>query len=260
MKLLSLFLCLFFLLSLCGCAEQNEDPTDFPKITTPSLYKPEIEPVTEPATEPATEPVTEPILEPAPIQPIVTEPLPEPDDDCFVKIGDYIPNICIDLRYASTNNFTGQTIYHFSNPYLRYGTVKKLINVQKELENIGLTLLIWDAFRPVSAQFTLWEICPDSTYVANPYNGFSAHSRGNTVDISIVYADGSPVTMPTDFDDFSPLANRDYSDCSAEAAENAQLLEGLMEKHGFRGYYGEWWHYTDSQSYPVEESFDPGNP
>lgn len=63
--------------------------------------------------------------------------------------------------------------------------------------------------------------------------------------------------MPTGFDDFSKLADRDYSDCTQEAAENAMFLEQLMVKHGFKPYSGEWWHFSDTQSYPVEQSFEP---
>jgi D-alanyl-D-alanine dipeptidase len=63
--------------------------------------------------------------------------------------------------------------------------------------------------------------------------------------------------MPTAFDDFSAMADRDYSDCSSEAANHAMLLESIMEKYGFRGYYGEWWHYTDVDSYDVEQEFIP---
>lgn len=60
--------------------------------------------------------------------------------------------------------------------------------------------------------------------------------------------------MPTDFDDFSPLADRDYSDCSLTTAENARLLQSILEQNGFSGYQGEWWHFSDTDSYPVEES------
>jgi len=63
--------------------------------------------------------------------------------------------------------------------------------------------------------------------------------------------------MPTGFDDFSSLADRDYSDCSAQAARNCALLEGIMERCGFKPYSAEWWHYSDTNSYPIEESFDP---
>ncbi len=182
---------------------------------------------------------------------------PEPSDDDFVRVKTYIPDIFVDLRYSTGNNFTNQKIYDFTDVWLRYGTVKKLILVQEELKQNGLYLKIWDGFRPPSAQFKLWDVCPDPTYVANPNNGFSSHSRGNTVDVTLAYADGTELVMPTGFDDFSELADRDYSDCSEEAAANAILLEGQMEKYGFKPYSGEWWHFSDTQSYPVDESFEP---
>ena len=175
----------------------------------------------------------------------------------FVMVTDHIPNIFIDLRYATENNFTGEVIYGFQDAYLRYGTVRKLIAVQNELRSQGLILKIWDAFRPTDAQFRLWEVCPDPNYVADPTKGFSSHSRGNTLDITLCYADGTELKMPTGFDDFSPLADRDYSDCAPEAAANAKLLESIMTKHGFTGYAGEWWHYSDVDNYDVDAQFTP---
>ena len=183
------------------------------------------------------------------------EPVPEPED--FVSVTDWIPGIHTELRYASDNNFTHQVIYSFSDAYLRYGTVQKLASAQESLETAGYSLLIWDAFRPVSAQFKLWEICPDPAYVANPEKGYSSHSRGSTVDITLVTLDGDPVEMPTDFDDFTAMADRDYSDVSEEAAANAGLLEEAMTAAGFKPYSAEWWHYSDTEPYPVEETFIP---
>lgn len=183
------------------------------------------------------------------------EPVPEPED--FVSVTDWIPGIYTELRYASDNNFTHQVIYSFSDAYLRYGTVQKLAPAQESLEQEGYSLLIWDAFRPVSAQFKLWEVCPDPAYVANPEKGHSSHSRGNTVDITLVTLDGEPVEMPTDFDDFTAMADRDYSDVGEEAAANARLLEDAMTAAGFKPYSAEWWHYSDTTSYPVEETFIP---
>lgn len=241
-----LVLLLAFCLTGCPFREFLQEPTvpsEQPAPTVAQTVPPETHPtVTEP-TQPETAPPE--ILQ------------PEPTDDDFVKVSAYIPDIVIDLRYATTNNFIGQQIYDFSEAWLRYGTVKKLIRVQQELKQYGLYLKIWDGFRPPAAQFKLWEVCPDPTYVSNPNNGFSSHSRGNTVDITLTYADGTELIMPTGFDDFSRLADRDYSDCSQEAADNALLLERIMEKHGFRPYSGEWWHYTDTQSYPVEQTFMP---
>lgn len=190
-----------------------------------------------------------------------TEPqrkqLPAPDDRILVVVSDYLPEIPVDLKYATTDNFTGQVIYDFSEVYLRYGTVAKLAAVQKDLAEFGLSLKIWDAFRPVSAQYTLWEVCPDRRYVADPRKGFSDHSRGNTVDVTLIDSEGREVAMPTGFDDFTAKADRDYSDCTEEIKNNAMILQLLMEKHGFTGYKGEWWHFTDNDEYPVEETFQP---
>lgn len=222
-----------------GCAKQEALKTTLP------LETPEAEAVLE--TEGAV---------PA-VEATVPTGRPVPADVDLVRVLDYIPGIYQELRYATEDNFTGQVIYDFRDAYLRYGTVKKLAGVCRDLADMGLSIKIWDGFRPVSAQFVLWEVCPDPTYVADPNVGHSSHSRGNTVDVTLVDAAGTEMEMPTVFDDFSPKADRDYSDCTAEAANNAEILEILMEKHGFTGYAGEWWHYSDTMSYPVEREFAP---
>ena len=211
----------------------------------------EPEPEREEAASPVEEQQQEPAPEPAP------ELVPEPENEAFVRVRDYIPEITVDLRYATADNFTGQVIYTFSDAYLRYGTVKKLAAAQETLAEQGYGLKIWDAFRPVSAQFALWDICPDGRYVANPNKGFSSHSRGNTVDLTLVTSDGEDVPMPTGFDDFSAKADRDYSDVEEEAALNALLLEETMIEAGFKPYSGEWWHFSDTDPYEVEENFTP---
>ena len=178
-------------------------------------------------------------------------------DEDFVLITDYIPDVAIDLKYSTLDNFTGSVIYNFSDAYLRYGTVKKLSKVQADLRKMNMGLKIWDAYRPIDAQYELWRACPNSTYVSNPNKGYSSHSRGNTVDITLIYSDGTEVQMPTGFDNFTSKADRDYSDCSQVEKKNAQLLESVMQSNGFRPYYGEWWHFSDSISYEVEKNFYP---
>lgn len=247
-----LLLILIFLILLSGCAVYGD-----PSASTDAVTLPE----TESTLEPETQPVTEPTYITTTEEEIVMETeawiLPERLDSEFVRVMDYIPDLIVELKYAYPDNFTGHTIYAFQDAYLRYGTVKKLMAVQEELHTLGLGLKLWDGFRPTSAQFTLWEILPDSTYVANPNVGFSSHSRGNTVDITLVNAFGEEIEMPTEFDDFSVKADRNYSDCTHTAASNATLLQDTMEKHGFVGYYGEWWHFADSVRYDVETCFDP---
>ena len=161
------------------------------------------------------------------LQPDDTLPEPAPED--LVRVLDYIPGMYQELRYATADNFTGQVIYDFTDAYLRYSTVKKLAAVNEDLAQLGLALKIWDGFRPVSAQYKLWEACPDPTFVANPTKGFSSHSRGNTVDVTLVDQDGTELEMPSAFDDFTGKANRDYSDTTKTAADHAELLEILME-------------------------------
>lgn len=185
------------------------------------------------------------------------EPAKEPDDEDFVRVKDYIPDIEVMLMYATDQNFTGAVIYDFTEAYLRYGTVKKLAEAQEALKEMGYRLLIWDAFRPVSAQYVLWDVCPDPRYVANPITGYSLHSCGNTVDLTIITLDGGEVEMPTGFDDFSYRADRDYSDCTDIETINALLLENVMIDAGFEPYSGEWWHFSDTVDYSVEEEFDP---
>ena len=108
------------------------------------------------------------------------------------------------------------------------GAETHIVELSKELKKNGLYLKVWDGFRPISAQFKLWDVYPDPTYVANPNYGFSSHSRGNTVDLTLVHEDGTEVVMPTLFDDFSTMADRDYSDCDQEAAANAMMMEELI--------------------------------
>ena len=188
-------------------------------------------------------------------QEITTEK--EPEDDEYVLVNKYIPDIYVELMYATENNFTGVRIYDFTDAYLRYGTVKKLANVQKELKEQGYSLKIWDAYRPFEAQQKLWEVYPDPNYVANPANGMKKHNLGGTVDITMVAADGSVISMPTEFDDFSLKADRDYSDIEdEEAVKNVMILQNAMENNGFTGYQGEWWDYSDTVEYEAVD-FEP---
>ena len=178
-------------------------------------------------------------------------------NDAFVKISDYIPNIFIDLKYATDENITGTPIYTFTEPYLRYGTVKKLEIAYEQLQAQGYSLKIWDGYRPLSAQYKLWEVMPDGRYIANPYTGFSNHQRGNAVDLTLVKEDGVEIPMPTGFDDFSSLADRNYDDLDSETRDNVLILEKAMTEAGFEGYFAEWWHYSDEIGYAVEKNFEP---
>jgi len=247
---LILLLAFLMVVSLCTCAKQNTAPSE--EISTS-----ETEESVFVSTDDAQQEVTDTTesKEPEEILP------PEPADEEFVLIADYVSDVKFEIAYATENNFTGRKIYEFSETYLRYGTVKKLKQAAGKLGESGLGLIVWDGFRPVSAQAKLWEFCPNARYVSNPVTGRRTHSRGNTVDISLYdLVTGEPVPVPTGYDDFSHRADRDYSDCDETATANALLLEQIMEECGFSPYFEEWWHYSDSTDYPVEEYFDPGMP
>ena len=268
-KIISLVLVLLFVICCNGCGnvisvnEQQSDIMAGPLDTTVSVTDntftttPTLAETTDDTQSDVINGYTEELFPEETATPTETTAIIEPNDTDFVRITDYIPTAVIDLKYATEDNFTGQIIYSFDDAWLRYGTVKKLKLVADELAERGLYLKIWDSFRPISAQFTLWNVYPDATFVANPNIGFSSHSRGNTIDITLVDANGYELLMPTEFDDFSALANRSYNDCDPDAASNAILLENLMKKHGFEPYYNEWWHYSDTTSYEAEEMFDP---
>lgn len=164
----------------------------------------------------------------------------------LVRVKDIIPSIHVELVYATPDNFMGQCIYTFKEAYLRLNTAKKLEIAQNHLLEKGYSIKILDAFRPVEAQFKLWEIMPNDDFVANPNKGFSKHSRGCSVDVTLVTKDGKELEMPSPFDDFTGKGKRDYSNASTEARKHILLLEEAMKIAGFNAYINEWWHFNDS--------------
>jgi len=160
----------------------------------------------------------------------------------LVDIQSFIPQIQVDLKYATTDNFTGQTVYNFQCCLLHKQAALQLRNVQAELETLGLSLKVWDGFRPVAAQWKFWELVPDERYVSDPRKG-GRHTRGTAVDLTLITKDGQELLMPSDFDDFSEKAHRNYREASEEAIKNREFLQEIMEKHGFVGLPTEWWHF-----------------
>ncbi|HBQ26887.1 MAG TPA: peptidase M15 [Syntrophomonas sp.] len=180
---------------------------------------------------------------------------PKVSEQDMVNLAEFIPGIEVDLKYATPDNFTGAIIYDDKAAYLRRGTAEKLKAAQAEFATHGYTVKVWDAYRPPAAQFKLWEKVPDARFVINPHKGFSYHSRGIAVDITLVDKNGQEVVMPTGFDNFTARADRDYSDLDSETEASARFLEEIMVKHGFNSIHYEWWHFIDSDKdeYPVYE-------
>ena len=175
-------------------------------------------------------------------------------DSQLVNIQSYIPDIIVDLKYATKDNFTGVVVYDFQTCQVLNEVALRLQEVQKALYPIGLKLKIWDGFRPMSAQWKFWELVPDERYVSDPRKG-GRHTRGTAVDVTLTTLDGIELPMPTAFDDFSEKAHRNYLGCTEAELKNRELLQTIMEKHGFIGLPTEWWHFDllDWESYPPIE-------
>lgn len=173
-------------------------------------------------------------------------------DTCLVEVKDHIPRILLDIRYATENNFTGKKVYPSARCFLRYSVVKALSKVQKELQSMGLQLMIFDGYRPRSVQYIFWEIMPDERYVLNPKKG-SRHNRGAAVDLTLADLYGQPLKMPSEYDDFSEKAHVNYQNCDNESKKNRDLLQNIMTKNGFHSFETEWWHFdfTGWERFPL---------
>lgn len=161
----------------------------------------------------------------------------------MVDIKTINPNIVLDIRYATTNNFLGKKLYQLPKCALRKEVAIKLSKVQKELEEMSLGLKVFDCYRPLSVTKQMWAILPNTRYVANPVNG-SRHNRGAAVDVTLVdFNTKKELEMPTAFDDFSAKAARDYFGNSPQVKRNSDLLAFKMQKYGFIPLITEWWHF-----------------
>ncbi len=162
----------------------------------------------------------------------------------LVSLSTFIPGIVLDVRYATTNNFTHAKIYNLARAYARKPVAEALKKAQAEFVKLGYGIKVYDGYRPYSATVKFYEIMKgDTTYVANPYKG-SRHNRGCALDITLVdLKTKKELKMPTAWDamekDSWPTA--DIKD--AEARKNRDLLIRVMEKNGFKVYVTEWWHY-----------------
>lgn len=161
----------------------------------------------------------------------------------WVDISLVAPDIHLDIRYATTNNFTKQQIYDCPKCLLRLEVAEALLGLKAEFLDAGYGLLLFDCFRPLAAQESLWAIKPDKRYVTPPSKG-SMHNRGAAVDITLTDLDGKELDMGTDYDVFSKVAWHRYRDLSEEVLARRVLLKETMERHGFKSITTEWWHYS----------------
>jgi D-alanyl-D-alanine dipeptidase len=164
----------------------------------------------------------------------------------LVDIQSVNPTISVELRYAGNNNLMKQPLYPQGTRALaRPEIASALTAAQTFLRHYQYGLKIWDAYRPVAAQTKLWEASHNSDYVANPEVGVgSLHSWGVAVDATLVDSWNRPVSMPSDFDNFTPAAMWRYTGASNEILGHLRLLQDAMHRAGFWGMRTEWWHFT----------------
>ncbi|MGA2227628.1 MAG: M15 family metallopeptidase [Syntrophobacteraceae bacterium] len=193
----------------------------------------------------------------------------------FVYVEDTVPGIQIELRYFSNHNFVGERIdgYMASRCILTKEAAEALKGVQEDLNQFGLGLKIYDAYRPQRAvdHFVRWAKNPGGVRMKGEFypevakeklfkDGYivekSGHSRGSTVDLTIVSLDpkaqGVELHMGTCFDYFGPQSWPNNPEIEAGRRANRMLLRQVMEKHGFNPYLKEWWHFTlQGEPYPA---------
>jgi len=182
----------------------------------------------------------------------------------FVYVKSVIPDLDVELRYFTTHNFVGDTIdgYKSNNLILTRETAEKLKLVQDELQQQNLCLKVYDGYRPQRAvnHFMRWarvlndtinksEFYPNvakrnlfkEEYIASR----SGHSRGSTVDLTIIDGNtGKPLDMGSPYDFFGKQSWVDYDSITESQKKNRQLLQRVMLKQNFRNYPKEWWHFT----------------
>ncbi|MGE0666774.1 MAG: M15 family metallopeptidase [Sphingomonadales bacterium] len=187
--------------------------------------------------------------------------------DGFVHADEVAPGLVLDLRYVGTDNFVGERVdgYEAARVVLTAAAAEALRQVQEELAGFGLGLKIFDAYRPTQAvaHFVRWSSLPDDPDAKRAYypdidkaklfkEGYvatrSSHSRGSTVDLTLVVVgeDGgvTDLDMGTPFDFFGPESWPDYTELTGEQRSNRLLLKLVMERHGFKPFDKEWWHFT----------------
>ena len=177
----------------------------------------------------------------------------------LVDIKSVDPTIVIDLRYAGSDNFAGRALYPpGTRALVRPEVAQRLAAAQRFLRRYDFGLKIWDAYRPRSTQMQLWQASQNNDYVADPAAGAgSLHSWGVAVDATLTDTWNRWVSMPTDFDDFTPAAMWKYQGPDPEIRKHLRLLQIAMRDAGFYGLRTEWWHFAIAywQKYlPPEEA------
>lgn len=198
----------------------------------------------------------------------------EEKPDNLVYVTEIIPSIQQDIRYFSNNNFVGRPIHGYRRPVciLTQTATYALLKVQTALNKKNLGLLVYDCYRPQMAvnDFVKWgqqsenqkmktlfypHINKKNLFKLNYIARRSAHSRGSTVDLTLVNLQNNQVLdMGTPFDYLDPLSHPNNRKVSTQQFQNRMLLRKLMIQFGFRPIKTEWWHFT-LQNEPYKNTY-----
>lgn len=191
------------------------------------------------------------------------------DKSGFAPVYSVIDDAVYDIRYYSPYNFTGNKIQGYKAPvaYMTKEALEALSIAADDLRRQGYRLLIWDTYRPQKAvdNFVKWindpedegnktfypELKKSDLLKGNYIMEKSGHTRGSTIDLTIIKRDGSFVDMGGTFDLFSEISHPDYKKLTKEQKNNRKILHNAMIKAGFKEIDSEWWHYTlKNEPYP----------
>ena len=161
----------------------------------------------------------------------------------LVEIKKAIPNIKLDIRYATKNNFMQQVMYKQARAFARKPVVESLKKVQFALNKKGLGLKIFDGYRPYAITVAFYKKASDKSFVANPAKG-SKHNRGCAIDLTVInLKTGKELEMATPYDSFSKAAAANYEPVSDVVRKNREYLISIMKKNKLNVLENEWWHY-----------------
>ena len=188
---------------------------------------------------------------------------PDMADPGLVDIQSVAPDVAIEMRYATADNFVGAVVdgYEAGRCLLSPPAATAIAAAQAELRAFGISLVMFDCYRPQRAvdHFVRWSTDPQDLKTRARYypnedkskmfeRGYidrrSGHSRASTVDVSLRQIDGEQLDMGTGWDFMDPLSATENPDVSDSARRNRLLLRSVMAAHGFSNYAAEWWHFT----------------
>ncbi|GAB5399576.1 MAG: M15 family metallopeptidase [Aureisphaera sp.] len=173
--------------------------------------------------------------------------------DHLVDIATISSEFDYEIRYATPDNFIGETLYDCAKCLLRPEVAQALNEANQYFCELGYKIKLYDCYRPLDVQKKMWAKVPRPTYVANPYGKGSIHNKGAAVDITLVTLEGCYIEMGSDYDYFGREAHIDNYNFSEEILTHRKLLIEGMRKHGFQTVRTEWWHYSfrKNRSYPT---------